>query len=368
MTQKDNFRISFALLIATGLFGVISTAYSDPLPQANQRQKAGGGAGGGRATGGGAVGNAGGQQAHARREGVRTPSYVGRTQGGTFQPLPPVRQQIPPRTAPTRGTNRTQPPLQTTQPRQRVGTIPSIVQNQRKFTKTPNGRQYDNGIKLRKGVKVGVGWQKEYFPRGYVHFPYYHPTYDRNRSFYSPFSFYFGVCVPFIDISACEVFPPSVVFIDEPIYNGNSWSGYQNVDSDNIINDPNLDQNEPGLNNALNEIAETFQGGNIDGIVSLINPNLRVAIFLKGQYQYSMQANDYIDLTRDAIQSTQTVEFSLDYLHQRSATVFCASGHQTYLDKQGRQRTVYVSYVLQDIGGLWTLTQVETSPDIIQGF
>jgi hypothetical protein len=133
-----------------------------------------------------------------------------------------------------------------------------------------------------------------------------------------------------------------------------------------MINDPDLDQKEPGLNNALDELTETFQGGNIDGIVSLINPNMQVAIFERNSYQYSLHANDYIDMTRDMIQSIQTVQFSLDYLHQRSPTVFTISGQHVYKDQTGNSRSVYVTFVLQDIGGLWTLTQAGTSPDIIQ--
>jgi len=366
MSHINSLRITIALLATAGIFGIVNSAFADPVGGTVQRQKGGGGGGGGRASGGG--GNAGGGQVHARREGVRTQTYVGRTQGGTFQSQPPVRQVVPPR-PPSRVAARTQPEQQQQQRQQqqrRTRTVPAVIKNQRTFTKTSAGRHYDNGLNLRKGVKVGSGWQHEYFPHGYVHFPFYRQRYIAGACYYSPFSFYFGLCVPCIDISVCEVFPPQVNFIDVPAYSGNQCIGYQGLDNGNLINDPNLDQNEPGLNNALDELVETFQGGNIDGLVSLINPNMQVAIFMHGKYRYSLHANDYIDMTRDTIQSIQTVQFTLDYLHQRSPTVFCVSGQHTYNDKDGNSRSVYVSFVLQDIGGLWTLTQVGTSPDIMQ--
>lgn len=359
MSYSKSIGKSLGLIIAIGVAGLTISAYGQqrkdrtppPPPQRQapppQRRN-----------------NPPAQETHARREGVRTPTYVGRTQGGTFQQMPPLRQQVPQRIPPVDRTvvgNR-QP---TPQPRQVRRQLPPQIVHQRTFTKTSSGRVYDNGLRLRKGIAVAP-WQKEYFRKGHVHFPYYRQTYIPGRTFYSPFSFFFGICVPVIDISVCDVLPPPVQFIDYTAYDGDRCVGYQSTSDYNMINDPDLDQKEPGLNNALDELTETFQGGNIDGIVSLINPNLNVAIFMHNQYRYSLHANDYIDMTRDLIQSVQTVSFSLDYLHQRSPTVFTVSGEHVYQDQNGNSRTVYMSFVLQDIGGLWTLTQVGTSPDIMQ--
>ncbi len=91
-----------------------------------------------------------------------------------------------------------------------------------------------------------------------------------------------------------------------------------------------------------------------------------MAIFLQGRYQYSMAGNNYVDLTRDAIGAMQTTSFTLQYLHQRAPGVFSACGQHQYTDSSGATRIVYVSFVLQDISGQWTLTQVGTAPDIIQ--
>jgi hypothetical protein len=211
-------------------------------------------------------------------------------------------------------------------------------------------------------VKVTADWQRRYFPHGHFHYPFYHPTFIRGQCFVSPFGFYFGVCVPFIDASDCHVLPPAVVFIDAPVYQGDVCTGFNDQSDQNFLNDPNLDQDEPGLGNALDELTETFQNGNIDGLVALIDPNMSIAIYLRGHYKYSLPANDYIDLTRDTVQSIQTVQFTLEYLHQRAPGVFSASGRHTFKDQSGQVQTVWLSFVLQDISGQWTLTQVGTSP------
>jgi hypothetical protein len=374
MTQKQISKFTMASLIAVSIFALAIPATAAPL--GTTVQKRGGGGGGGARSGGGGGGqrqaapprqSAPVQQVHARREGVRTQNYVGRTQVGGYQQAAPVRQPVPAR--PTRSSNggsRVQQTQDRTQPQAR--SVSSRVQVDRKFTKTAQGRHYDNGLNLRKGTAVKLGWQRRYFPHGYVHFPYYRQFYDRNHCFYSPFGFFFGVCLPFIDISICSVYPPSVVFVDTPSYNGNNAVGYNNLDDQNLIDDPNLDQNEPGLNAALDELTETFQGGNIDGLASLVDPNVSVAVFLSGKYQYSLSSSNYVDLTRDAISALQNPQLNLNYLHQRSPGVFVVSGNQMYTGQNGQTRTVYVSYVLQDISGQWTLTQVGTSPDVIQKY
>lgn len=372
MTQNLISRFSIAAMIAVGIFALAAPATSAPLGTSAQRK---GGGGGGRSGGGGGQRqsapsrqSAPVQQVHARREGVRTQNYVGRTQGGSYQPSAPVRQSVPSRPAGPAFKGGSHPTVAQLKTRKQSGPVGARVQADRKFTKTAQGRHYDNGLNLRKGVAVKLGWERRYFPHGYVHFPFYRQSYDRNHCFYSPFSFFFGICLPFIDISVCSVYPPSVVFIDTPIYNGNNCVGYTNLDDQNLIDDPNLNTNEPGLNAALDELTETFQGGNIDGLASLVDPNISIAVFLQGRYQYSLSSSNYVDLTRDAISGMQNAQLNLNFLHQRSPGVFVVSGNQMYTGQNGQTRTVYVSYVLQDISGQWTLTQVGTSPDIIQGF
>ncbi|HTQ10481.1 MAG TPA: hypothetical protein VMI31_10445, partial [Fimbriimonadaceae bacterium] len=246
--------------------------------------------------------------------------------------------------------------------RSRIAPNNPTFQAQRKFTKTAAGRVYDNGLTLRRGTKVNAPWQKKYFPRGHFHFPFYRPAFVRGQCFVSPFGFYLGICAPYISASECHVFPPAVAFIDLPVYSGTLCNGFDDMGAENYLNDPNLDRDHPGLANALDALTETFQDGNIDGLVSLVDPNMSIAIYMRGRYRYSLSANDYLDLTRDAIQSTQTVEFSLTYLHQRAPDVFSLSGRHTYRDENGNVQTMWVSFVLQDIGGEWTLTQAGYAP------
>src|SRR5579862_4081041 len=235
--------------------------------------------------------------AHAQREPVRTPNYVPRQTPPTRPPSPPVNNQRPPVTAPPRtpppvnnqrppatGPTNPRPPDNNQRPNRgtvRTPVVPNApaTQSQRKFTKTAAGRVYDNGLTLRKGATASSPWQKKYFPKGHFHFPFYRTSFVRGQTYVSPFGFFFGVCVPFITASECHVFPPSVVFIDIPVYNGLQCTGYTDDGGANLINDPDLNQEQPGLLNAIDYLTEAFQGGNIDGLVSLIDPNTMVAVY-----------------------------------------------------------------------------------------
>lgn len=90
---------------------------------------------------------------------------------------------------------------------------------------------------------------------------------------------------------------------------------------------------EPGLLNAIDELHEAFRGGDIDSLVALTDPKTEIAIFLKGEYQYSMSSNDFLDLTRDALAAMRTLQFDLTRLHKRAAGVFVVSGKHVYRDQ-----------------------------------
>ena len=52
--------------------------------------------------------------------------------------------------------------------------------------------------------------------------------------------------------------------------------------------------------------------------------------------------------------------------HAIANDAICAGLPQKNLCKNAEDRAVYLSFMLQRIGGMWSLTQAETSPDRIQ--
>jgi hypothetical protein len=107
---------------------------------------------------------------------------------------------------------------------------------------------------------------------------------------------------------------------------------------------------------------DTFRGGNIQDMVDVTDPSVKIAVFLKGKYQYSMSSDDYLDITRDALNNLDTISFNLDRINRKASGVYAVSGIHIYADKNGAEHKVYVSFVLELIHGNWTLTQVDDSP------
>jgi hypothetical protein len=221
------------------------------------------------------------------------------------------------------------------------------------------------------GIGNRWGWRHEpvyyhnsgisfFFGVGPAFYPYYAPVYDPGAVYFSLYG-YFGSCPPYVYRSHCFWAPPVVTFIDVPIYSGDECRGYRPAPYSAYEPGQN-----PDLDNAIDDIRTAFQTGNVDSLVNVTDPNVRIAVFLRGKYDYSMGAGDYLDLTRDALHTTETISFDLYQIHPRSAGVWVVSGRHVYRDKDGQPRTMYVSFVLERINGKLTITQVGTAPDRIR--
>jgi hypothetical protein len=88
--------------------------------------------------------------------------------------------------------------------------------------------------------------------------------------------------------------------------------------------------------------------------------------FAAGKYSYGLDTADYIDMTRDALDNTKTVQFSLDSVKRRADGVSEARGKHLYARRDGKNRAVYVSYVLEKRDKSYYITEVGASPDRIE--
>jgi hypothetical protein len=234
------------------------------------------------------------------------------------------------------------------------------------FTRSREGRNYNNGIVLRSGTNYRDHYFARYFRNDFYYFPHYSSGFSLSLNFFSPYSYYYGVCPPYIYRNYGYYYPPTYVYVDVPVYSGNDWRGYRDDRDDRDYRDDVRDFREDGLDTATDDLREAFRSNDINPLVNLTDPNVKIAVFLKGKYEYSLNANDYLDMTRDMLQTTDTVQFDLTRFHKRAAGVYVISGKHVYTDKEGNKRTVYVSFVVERLNGRWTLTQVGTAPDHIQ--
>ncbi len=236
------------------------------------------------------------------------------------------------------------------------------------FTRSAEGRRYNSGIVLREGYRISNPRLTHYFSHGYSYFPYYCPTYDASLVLYSPYSYYYGCYPSYIYRHRTFYRRPALIYIEIPVYAGNDCRGYDNDLDDYYLNRSHydLDERDRDLRQATDALREAFRYNSIEPLVEITDPGVRIAIFRKGNYEYSVEPNDFLDMTRDAMRATDTISFALYRFKRRAAGVYVISGKHIYRNREGERRTVYVSYVVERLNSRWVLTQVGTAPDRIQ--
>ncbi len=237
------------------------------------------------------------------------------------------------------------------------------------FTRSAEGKRYDNGVELRAATRYkDQGWDT-FFPTHYYSFPHYARTSVSVDVVASPFHFYYGTCPPFLE-RGCIIFgPPSAIYVEVPVYVGHTWHGYpSDDDDDDYYLHRRADtrwKDDSELRHAVYDLEDAFRDSNIDLLVGLTDPDTKIALFAKGKYEYSMKAGDYLDVTRDFMRSSDTVAFDVYRVHYRSRDVYQLFAKHTYKSKDDKKRYVYLCIALERIDGRWTMTQVDTSPDRI---
>ncbi len=135
-----------------------------------------------------------------------------------------------------------------------------------------------------------------------------------------------------------------------------------------------------------------------DGNVALLRKHVRgddvkLSVFFKGKYSYSLATSDYLQITRDAFDRLSTVSFKFDRLRKAKngdvtaygthvyrvasedaapstsdgATPFSTDGSaQTYDNSSsaapGAEKTITVAYTLRYQGGQWNIIAVDSAP------
>src|SRR5207249_1659114 len=121
--------------------------------------------------------------------------------------------------------------------------------------------------------------------------------------------YYYGLCAPYIYRHRCYNRPPSYVYIEVPIYAGDTCRGYDSELNDYYLNRNHYDYDERDreLTQSIDALREAFRYNNIEPLTEITDSQVRISIFRQGKYEYSIEPNDFLDMTRDAMRSTDTI-------------------------------------------------------------
>ncbi len=229
-----------------------------------------------------------------------------------------------------------------------------------------------------------------FFAGGFAYSPYYSPFFSFGYNALSPYAFYYNAFPSFITLGSVYTAPPEYVYVPYPVYQNGTYSGERADDVDGYYlnrsgqNNANRsgDQFRVGengrslpapapvrdaaLDSALSDIRDSWKTGKIDSLAKHVRRDAKVAVYLRGKYQYSLDAGDYLDMTKDALSATHTVRFDLDAPKRKENGVYTITGSHIYRDKDGNERTVHVTYVLEKSDSEYVLTQVGSAPDKVE--
>ncbi len=169
------------------------------------------------------------------------------------------------------------------------------------------------------------------------------------RVVYAPY-WYYDPCPPFIMVYRVVYLPPRpyAMVVEVPV----------RVESPYYLErrQPNEQQQ------LLSDLRAAWLLRDPNFIERYIRPNSYIAIYLDGQYAYSLPAQDFIELTRDAIRAVKTEQIRFTRVSRRGDTQLVVRGEHQYIDEAtGVRRLVYIHYTFERVEGRWYLIEAGSS-------
>jgi hypothetical protein len=114
------------------------------------------------------------------------------------------------------------------------------------------------------------------------------------------------------------------------------------------------------LDYAVDDIARAFERADSRALRRLIPYRERVAIFVDGQYSYSLESQDFETFMMDAIENTRTTRYEITRVERYGREAEIQARHE-YEDPWGRRTSVYHTYRLEQDRGNYVITRFGTS-------
>jgi hypothetical protein len=180
-------------------------------------------------------------------------------------------------------------------------------------------------------------------------YQYYYIYPDPYRVVYAPY-WYYDPCPPFVVVYRVVYLPPRphTILVEVPLY----------------VETPYYLERRPpdSQQQLLSDLRAAWMLRDPSYLTRYIRPESYIAIYLDGQYAYSLPAQDYIDMTRDAIRAVRTEQIRFYRVAKRGDTQLVVRGEHQYIDDAtGVRRLVYIQYTFEQVDGRWYLIEAGSS-------
>lgn len=223
------------------------------------------------------------------------------------------------------------------------------------------------------------------FPGSYRYYSY---DYSPGRVYPSLYCYYYGLFPPYIHGTRIVYIyrgPIRFAYIDLPITV--ILQDCKDGDSLYYLEAPYFREHRHyrSLSETLRDIERAWERKDPDLLMKYVRPFSTIDVFLDDEYSYSIDWQDYRDMTLDAMKNIHTTSFRFYRLRERSNSDVVAYGKHTYRDEYypraaslmrtsyyltnastyhagGIEKTVYVTYTLERRGTEWYIKEVGCSP------
>jgi hypothetical protein len=178
---------------------------------------------------------------------------------------------------------------------------------------------------------------------------YYYIYPEPYRVVYAPY-WYYDPCPPFVTVYRVVYLPPRphTVLVEVPIV----------VETPYYLERRPLDSQQQ----LLSDLRAAWMLRDPSYLTRYIRPESYIAIYLDGQYAYSLPAQDFIEMTRDAIRAVRTEQIRFYRIAKRGDTQLVVRGEHQYIDDAtGVRRLVYIQYTFEQVDGRWYLIEAGSS-------
>jgi hypothetical protein len=178
---------------------------------------------------------------------------------------------------------------------------------------------------------------------------YYYIYPEPYRVVYAPY-WYYDPCPPFVTVYRVVYLPPRphTILVEVPI----------------VVETPYYLERRPpdSQQQLLSDLRAAWMLRDPSYLTRYIRPESYIAIYLDGQYAYSLPAQDYIAMTRDAIRAVRTEQIRFYRVAKRGETQLVVRGEHQYIDDAtGVRRLVYIQYTFEQVDGRWYLIEAGSS-------
>lgn len=176
------------------------------------------------------------------------------------------------------------------------------------------------------------------------YYPYYYIGPYYSGFYYSPYYMY-GPWFP------TYVYPERVVYIQQRIYL-RDWVGDDYYDI--------YGTTQASLRDTMDDIKSAWLYGDGGRLLTHINASVPVRIYQRGVYKYSLEPEDFRDITKDALNRVDTTGFEWTKIDQSRADEVVLTARHTFRDPDGKRNVIRLTYTLEKARGAWWITETGT--------